>query len=57
LFVSVYFLSRKRSRKDDENVKKIKELEKCLKESLEKCAAERQGRIRAQQVTFSFLNA
>ncbi|GJY58867.1 tRNA (adenine(37)-N6)-methyltransferase isoform X2 [Tanacetum coccineum] len=48
--ISVYFLSKKRSRrKDDENVIKIKELEKCLKESLEKCAAERQGRIRAQQ--------
>ncbi|KAF3452845.1 hypothetical protein FNV43_RR03278 [Rhamnella rubrinervis] len=33
----------------DLDSKKVKELEESLKSSLEKCAAERQGRIRAQQ--------
>ncbi|XP_052199973.1 uncharacterized protein LOC127806618 isoform X2 [Diospyros lotus] len=44
--VSVYFC-RRNSRFDGKE--KVRELEKALKSSLEKCASERQGRIRAQQ--------
>lgn len=47
--ISVYFWSKRREGERDLNDKLIKELEKSLKESIEKCAAERQGRIRAQQ--------
>ncbi|CAL5328451.1 unnamed protein product [Camellia sinensis] len=45
--ISVYFGRRKSSFDVKEN--KIRELEASLKSSLEKCNAERQGRIRAQQ--------
>ncbi|KAI3513931.1 hypothetical protein L1887_12168 [Cichorium endivia] len=45
--VSVYFWSKRKASDSDDKL--IKELQKSLKESLEKCAAERQGRIRAQQ--------
>ncbi|KAL7224592.1 hypothetical protein ACSBR1_025958 [Camellia fascicularis] len=45
--ISVYFGRRKSSFDVTEN--KIRELEASLKSSLEKCNAERQGRIRAQQ--------
>ncbi|KAI8020473.1 tRNA (adenine(37)-N6)-methyltransferase [Camellia lanceoleosa] len=45
--ISVYFGRRKSSFDVKEN--KIQELEASLKSSLEKCNAERQGRIRAQQ--------
>ncbi|CAH1432656.1 unnamed protein product [Lactuca virosa] len=45
--VSVYYWSKRKTQDSDDKL--IKELQKSLKESLEKCAAERQGRIRAQQ--------
>lgn len=48
-YVTVYFWKRKSRDLDS----KIGELEKSLKTSLDNCAAERQGRIRAQQVPFS----
>ncbi|KAJ9548528.1 hypothetical protein OSB04_021071, partial [Centaurea solstitialis] len=46
--ISVYFWSKRRSTTDSKD-RIIKELQKSLKESMAKCAAERQGRIRAQQ--------
>lgn len=45
--VCAVLLSRRKSRNLDE---KIQELEASLIVAMEKCAAERQGRIRAQQV-------
>lgn len=45
--ISVYILRRKSSHFDE----KVRELELALKASLDICAAERQGRIRSQQVT------
>ena len=45
-FLSVYLWKKKWVESDS----KMKELQKSLNSALEKCAAERQGRIRAQQV-------
>ncbi|KAK9055208.1 hypothetical protein SSX86_026290 [Deinandra increscens subsp. villosa] len=46
---AVYFWGKRRDGDFDQKQLIINELEKSLKESLKKCAAERQGRIRAQQ--------
>ncbi|KAI7733840.1 hypothetical protein M8C21_027749 [Ambrosia artemisiifolia] len=45
---AVYFWTKRRQ--DDSNQKLINDLQKSLNESLKKCSAERQGRIRAQQI-------
>lgn len=47
--LSVYFW-RGKPRDDDDDDDRVKELQISLKESLKNCAAERRGRIRAQQV-------
>ncbi|KAK1420913.1 hypothetical protein QVD17_22878 [Tagetes erecta] len=47
--ISVYFWSNRKQADLNDKLITIKELQKSLNQSLEKCAAERQGRIRAQQ--------
>ncbi|KAM7477067.1 hypothetical protein LguiB_024310 [Lonicera macranthoides] len=50
--ISVYFWRGKP--RDDDDDDRLKELQISLKESLKNCAAERRGRIRAQQIEFVY---
>lgn len=56
MFVSIaVYLWWKKSKPDfpdEETIKKIHDLEASLKGAMEKCGAERQGRIRAQKVRY-----
>lgn len=51
---SVYWWSRKSRSNSNGYAGKIQELEAALKAAVEKCSAERQGRIRAQRVLLLF---